>query len=113
LKTTRIAPITFWNCPWVTFGIVEPFQARRSEPSIRRSTRYRSCVLTRRIRGYIDARSGSPCYALISPRFGATDECDHCRQTEGFDLAFDGLKAAPQMGRDASGAKLRAVAQQL
>jgi hypothetical protein len=49
---------------------------------------------------------------LITPCFVRTDELDLSGQAEGFELAFDGLEAAPQVGRDAGGAKLPAVAQQ-
>ena len=58
-------------------------------------------------------RSHSPWHQLIRPCFIGTDELDLSGQAEGFELAFDGLEAAPQVGRDAGGAKLPAVAQQL
>jgi len=54
----------------------------------------------------------SPCHQLIRPGFVGTDELDLSGQAEGFELAFDGLEAAPQVGRDAGGAKLPAIAQQ-
>jgi hypothetical protein len=45
-------------------------------------------------------------------RFVGTDELDLSCQAEGFELAFDCLEAAPQVGRDAGGAKLSAITQQ-
>ena len=51
-------------------------------------------------------------HQLIRSGFVGTDELDLSGQSEGFELAFDGLEAAPQVGRDAGGAKLPAVAQQ-
>ena len=57
-------------------------------------------------------RSHSPCHQLIRPCFVGTDEFDLSGQAEGFEFAFDGLETAPEVIREAGGAKLPAVAQQ-